>query len=99
MGFWRTTPGGATVMVKVHPKSRQPGLHGTAPSADGDRLRIGVAEAAENGRANRAVCATLARALAVPASAVAVAVGATSREKLLQVTGDPATLAARLEAL
>jgi hypothetical protein len=74
-------------------------LHGTAPSADGERLRIGVSEAAEDGRANRAVCATLARALDVPASAIAVAVGATSREKLLRVTGDPASLAARLQAL
>jgi uncharacterized protein len=99
MRFWRATPDGVSVMVKVQPKSRQPGLQGTAPSADGERLRIGVSEAAEDGRANRAACATLARALDVPASAVSVAAGAASREKRLQIHGDPASLAARLEAL
>jgi uncharacterized protein YggU (UPF0235/DUF167 family) len=41
----------------------------------------------------------LARALDVPGSAIEVAVGATSREKLLRISGDPATLAARLSAL
>lgn len=98
-GFWRATPDGVTVMVKVQPKSRQPGLHGSAPSADGARLRIGVTEAAENGRANRAACVMLARALDVPAAAVAVVAGATSREKRIAVNGDPAALAERLEVL
>jgi uncharacterized protein YggU (UPF0235/DUF167 family) len=99
MTFWRSAPGGVTVMVKVQPKSRRPGLQGTGPSADGVRLRIGVTEAAENGRANRAVCAALADALDLPQSSVQLAAGATSREKLLRVTGDPTILAARLEAL
>jgi uncharacterized protein len=88
-----------TVRVKVQPKSRRPGLQGSAPSEDGVRLRIGVSEPAEDGRANRATCATLARALDVPPAAVRVASGAGSREKLLRVNGDPAVLAERLEAL
>jgi uncharacterized protein YggU (UPF0235/DUF167 family) len=92
-------PGGVTVPVKVQPKSRRPGLQGWAPSSDGQRLRIGVSEPAEDGRANRAVCATLARALNVPAGAVTVAAGATSREKWLRVSGDPVALTARLEVL
>ena len=56
-------PDGVAVAVKVQPKSRRPGLQGLAPSADGERLRIGVTEAAEDGRANRAACAALAGAL------------------------------------
>ena len=99
MTFWRAASGGVTVMVKVQPNSRKPGLQGTAPSADGERLRIGVTEAPEDGRANRAVCAMLGRVLDVPASAVSVVTGATSREKRLLVTGDPVVLGARLEAL
>jgi uncharacterized protein YggU (UPF0235/DUF167 family) len=91
MTFWRAASGGVTVMVKVQPKSRKPGLQGTAPSADGERLRIGVTEAP--------VCAMLGRVLDVPASAVSVVTGATSREKRLLVTGDPVVLGARLEAL
>jgi uncharacterized protein YggU (UPF0235/DUF167 family) len=86
-------------MVKVQPKSRQIGILGTAPSVDGPRLRIGVSDPPEDGRANRAVCTLLARVLDVPAAAVAVAAGAGSREKRLTVAGDPAALARRLESL
>jgi uncharacterized protein YggU (UPF0235/DUF167 family) len=85
--------------VKVQPKSRRPGLQGRAPAAEGERLRIGVSEAAEDGRANRAACALVAAALGVPAADVAVAAGATSRTKTLRVAGDPAVLVARLAAL
>jgi len=97
--FWRATDDGVTILVKVQPKSRRPGLQGTAGSVDGPRLRIGVTEAPEGGRANDAVCALMAQALGVARSAVRVAVGATSREKRLRVVGDPATLATRLESL
>lgn len=98
-GFWRQTSDGVSVMIKVQPKSRRPGLQGVAPSADGPRLRVGVTEAAEGGRANRAVCELLADALDVPRSAVSIATGETSREKLLRVSGDPQHLSARLNAL
>lgn len=86
-------------MVKVQPKSRRPGLQGTVESADGPRLRIGVTEAPENGRANDAVCALIAQTLGIARSAVQVAVGASSREKRLYAAGDPSTLASRLESL
>ena len=107
MAFWRPAEAGVRVAVKVQPKSRRPGLHGTAPIADsspGDhgiasRLCIAVAEPAADGRANRATCAALARALDVAAGAVSVVAGAASREKTLHVTGDPETLAARLAGL
>jgi hypothetical protein len=99
MAFWRTAPDAVLVLVKVQPKSRRPGIQGRAPAPQGERLRIGVTEAAEDGRANRAACATLAGALDVPASSVEVAAGATSREKTLRVAGDPARLVTRLEAL
>ncbi len=97
--FWRATDDGVTILVKVQPKSRRPGLLGTVASADGARLRIGVTAAPEDGRANDAVCALMAQTLGVARSTVRVAVGATSREKRLHVMGDPATLASRLESL
>ena len=86
-------------MIKVQPKSRRPGVLGSAPSIEGERLRIGVSEPAEGGRANRAACAVLAEALGVPASAVSLIAGAASREKRLHVRGDPVALAALLDAL
>ncbi|HEX3402474.1 MAG TPA: DUF167 family protein [Acetobacteraceae bacterium] len=97
--FWRPLPDGVAVAVKVQPKARRPGLHGPAPSADGERLRIGVSEAAEAGRANRAACSALALALGLAPSSVRLAAGVTSREKTLHVAGDPAELGARLAAL
>ena len=99
MTFWRVTADGVSVAVKVQPKSRRPGLQGRIPALEGERLRIGVTDAAEDGRANRAACATLAAALHVPASQVSVLLGATSREKTLRVAGDPASISERLAAL
>jgi uncharacterized protein len=99
MPFWRTDAGGVSVMVKVQPKSRRPGLQGVTQSADGERLRVGVSEPAEGGRANRAACQMLAQELDVPVSAVSVAAGAASREKRLYISGDPAALTSRLAEL
>jgi uncharacterized protein len=97
--FWRPIPDGIAVAVKVQPKSRRPGLHGATPAAGGERLRIGVTEAAEGGRANRAACAMLAEALGLAPSAVRLAAGPTSREKTLHIVGDTAALGAKLAAL
>jgi uncharacterized protein (TIGR00251 family) len=98
-GFWRPLPDGIAVAVKVHPKSHRPGLHGVAAFASGERLRVAVTAPPEDGRANTAVCATLAKALGLPVSAVRVSAGMTTREKTLHVTGDSHTLADRLARL
>lgn len=99
MTFWQAGEGVVSVHVKVHPRARRPGLQGRAPIADGEALRIAVAAPAEGGRANAATCATLAAALEIPASSVSVARGASSRQKLLRVSGDPAVIVPRLCAL
>jgi len=97
--FWKPTPDGVSIMIKVQPKSRRPGVLGVAPSAQGPRLRLGVAEPAEGGRANQAVVALVARLLSVPAGAVTIAVGDTSREKLVRVTGSADAIGPVLAAL
>jgi len=97
--FWRAVPDGVTVMVKVHPRARRSGLMGQVPSAAGPRLKVAVAEAAEDGKANRAVCDLLAAALDRPRGAVRVLTGAANREKILAVAGDPAALSERLDTL
>lgn len=98
-GFWRAEAAALLVRVKVQPKSRHPGLDGLRPAADGPRLRVSVSEAPEDGRANRAVCAALAAALGLPASAVEVAQGAAARDKTLRISGDPTLLIPKIEAL
>lgn len=97
--FWRQRDDGIAVAVKVTPRARRPGLGGVAADGEAHRLLIGVNEAPEDGRANRAACAALARALDVPPSSVSVTAGATNRRKTLHVSGDPARLATRLAAL
>jgi uncharacterized protein YggU (UPF0235/DUF167 family) len=90
------------VRVKVQPRARRAGIGGTAPAADGPRLRVAVTEPPEDGRANRAnraACQALARALDVAPSAVEVIQGAAAREKVLRVAGDAGALAARLEEI
>jgi uncharacterized protein len=99
MSFWRAGADGVTVMVKVRPRSRRPGLQGVQASMAGPRLKIAVTEAAEDGKANRAVCAMLAKALHRPQSSVQVVSGAANSEKLLAVTGDSAALVELLRAL
>jgi hypothetical protein len=99
MIFWRAAADGVTVMVKVQPRSRRPGIQGVGESAAGPRLKIAVTEAAEDGKANRAVCALLAKTLRRPQASVRVVNGASRHEKLLAVAGDSTVLVELLRAL
>jgi uncharacterized protein len=101
MPFFRSGPGPGciSIAVRVQPGARRVGVLGQVADAAGTRLKVAVREKAEAGRANRAVCAAVAEALAVPASTVSVLHGAASRQKILIVSGDEAVLTARLGAL
>jgi uncharacterized protein len=96
---WRAVADGVELRVKAQPRARRPGLGGLVESADGPRLKLAVAEAPEDGRANRAVCALLGAALHVPPSRIAVVQGAAAREKTCHIAGDPAALLHQLETL
>lgn len=95
--MFRPLPDGIELRVKAQPKARRPGVGGVSP--DGAALRVAVSAPAEDGRANAAVIAAVAAALAVPASAVALAHGATGRLKTLRILGDPAGLSEKLKRL
>jgi len=81
----------AYLKVKVSPGARKEdlaGWQGDPSTGPGQAvLRVRVRAAPERGKANEAVCRLLAARLGLPASAVTVARGATSRDKLLQVDG------------
>jgi hypothetical protein len=94
---WRLRPDGLDLAVKVQPRARRPALGGLSP--DGAALRVAVAEVPEDGRANRAVCLAVARAVGVAPSAVALLQGGGSRQKVLRIAGDPAILVSLLEKL
>lgn len=73
----------ARLDVKVVPGARRDEIAGPL----GDRLKIRVSAPPEGGRANKAVCALVARALGIRASEVTVVAGHGSPEKTLRIAG------------
>ena len=71
------------ITVKVVPGAVREGIE-----RFGEGLKIKVRAAPEKGRANTAVAKLLADRLSLPASAVRVVAGHTSRQKLLEVDLD-----------
>ena len=72
------------LIVRATPKASRNEIAGRR--ADG-ALLVRVTAAPQDGHANAAVCALMARALGVPKSAVRVVRGETSRDKVIEVDG------------
>ena len=70
------------IEVKVTPHAKRDQV-----KLDGDRLRVSVVVAAENGKANRAVEVAVSKALGLKRREVRVVLGANSRRKHLEVDG------------
>ncbi len=97
---WRATPEGVIVFCRLTPKGGRDAIDGVAQLADGSSVLAGrVRCAAQGGEANRALCALLAERLGAPSSSARMVAGSKSRLKQVAVSGDPAALIARLEAL
>jgi uncharacterized protein (TIGR00251 family) len=73
----------ARITVRVSAGAREDSIIGWRD----DVLRVRVHAAAEQGKANVAVCRLIAKALGLPASSVSIARGATAREKSLIIEG------------
>lgn len=82
----------ARITVRVTPRS---GRDSIEPGAGGVLL-VRVTAPPDEGKANAAVCRTVAAALGVPKSAVAVVRGHTARTKTLEITGVTESDVARL---
>jgi hypothetical protein len=91
----RELEGAVELWLHVRARARQAGIGGR----HGDALEVRVREPAVDGRANRAVCGALADALGIRRADVCLVSGLHSRRKRARVSGDPAQLRARLEAL
>lgn len=95
---------GIRLRLRVTPKSRRPGPQGFAElPAEGSfgggfALKLGINAAPEDGKANAAIIALLAKHLPVAKAAISVVAGAKDRRKLVDIRGDPAALAQALEA-
>lgn len=73
---------GAIIAVKAVPGASRDEIVGPL----GDRLKVRVAAAPEGGKANKAICALLAKALGVRERDVSIIDGASSSEKRVRVT-------------
>ncbi|RUW27234.1 DUF167 domain-containing protein [Mesorhizobium sp. M4B.F.Ca.ET.215.01.1.1] len=97
---FRSRDDGIDLCVRLTPKAALDRIEGVETTADGrSHLKARVRALPENGAANAALVKLVAKALGVPASAVAVVAGGTARLKTLRIVGDAAELAKRIEAL
>jgi uncharacterized protein (TIGR00251 family) len=85
----------ARLGVRVIPGARRDAVAG----AYGEGVKVRVAAPAEDGRANRSLCAVLAGALGVPVAQVRIVHGETRRDKVVEIDGvDAASARAALVA-
>ena len=97
---WRATPDGVVVSCRLAPKGGRDAIDGVAQLADGSSvLGARVRCAPQDSEANRTLCALLAERLGAPSSSARMVAGSKSRLKQVAVSGVPAALVARLEAL
>lgn len=88
---------GVRVHLRVTPKASRNALAGLADTAQGGRvLKVSVTAVPEDGKANEAVVKLLSKMWRVPKSSIRVVAGATDRNKIVHVAGDPAELLPRL---
>ena len=85
-GFANDVADGCTLSVRLHPGARKncvTGIHA-------DALKIALTAPPVDGRANEALIAFLADALHLPRARVVLVAGATSRAKMVRITGKSA---------
>jgi uncharacterized protein (TIGR00251 family) len=96
----RTRIGGGVLSLRVRPtpKGVRDAIDGWSRGADGaEYLKARVSAPPEDGKANSALVALLAKALGVPKSTIRIAGGEHARLKTIEIS--PAPDAARLDAM
>ena len=75
--------GGASFLVRVHPRAKKDAITGEI----GDALKVSLTASPTDGRANQACIEFFAKLLKVPQSSVTIASGLSSRNKVIRVAG------------
>jgi uncharacterized protein len=89
---------GVSVNVRLTPGARREGFSGIADIGDGKAaLKISVRAPPEDGRANAALIALLAKEWGLPKGAFSLLSGASSRQKTLLVEGDSGAVLQNIE--
>ncbi len=87
------------IAVRVRPGSSRDRAGGRYDGPAGAALVVAVTAPAVDGRATAAALEVVAGAFGVRRRAVRLVSGATARDKVLEIDGDPAVLAQRLTTL
>jgi hypothetical protein len=90
---------GVTLTVRLTPKASRARIDGVRATPGGPALAIAVTAPPEDGKANAALIALLAKALHRPKSAVHLAHGGKSRNKTVTIDGAPEELMSKLTDL
>ena len=95
---FKLIPNGLRLTLRLQPGARRDAVEGLQTLADGRRaIKARVTAPPGAGKANAAAVKLLAKAWRLPKSAVTIVGGATDRTKILEIAGDPAALAPRLQ--
>jgi uncharacterized protein (TIGR00251 family) len=98
VSFWTAIDGGVRLRLKVRPQAGRDGVDAVVPDRDGEALSVSVTAAPEDGKANAAVIALLAKTLGVAKSTISLTHGATARRKTIHVAGAGPALTETLES-
>jgi uncharacterized protein YggU (UPF0235/DUF167 family) len=94
---WVTTANGLIVTIRLTPKGGRDAIDGIEFLADGRTvLKARVRALPNEGEANTALIALLARVIGIAPRLITLASGATARIKRLKIEGEPLALAAAL---
>jgi len=89
---------GVLIPVRLTPKASANRIAGTVRDGDGRNiLKVTVTAAPESGKANAAFLKLLAKTWKLPKTSFSIVSGATSRRKVVLVSGDPDALVAKLK--
>jgi uncharacterized protein (TIGR00251 family) len=91
--FLRRTSSGVTIELRVQPRSRRAAL-----ACSGGALKAAVTAPAEDGKANSALIDLLAEEWRLPKSVLEIMRGASQRDKVVRISGEPNRLAERIVA-
>jgi len=90
--------GGVRITVKARPGANRARAARWVDVGDGKgAIEITVADAPEDGKANKAILQHVAKALGVKITAVSVKTGHQARLKVIEITGEPEALRVRIE--
>ncbi len=90
---------GVTLTVRLTPKAGRARIDGVRATPGGTALAIAVTAPPEDGKANAALIALLAKALHLPKSALHLTHGGKSRNKTVTIDGAPEELMSKLTEL